>query len=333
MANNNQQFIEFNSLIKLGDAKRESLRVSRDSLRSKIENHIHDKKGKHIKLEFHGQGSFVTDTIIEPIPFDVVEDGEKVTKLKYDIDDGVYFLPIDESRKSVQTYHDWIMEAVDGHTKTPPLDKNTCVRVIFADGHHIDIPIYYDINSPELAHRSKGWIPSDPLEFKKWFDKKVDGKPQLVRMVRCLKAWADFREHSNPGQPMPCGFILTILACDGRYVANQRDDIAFKETLILIREQLQRSFTCLRPTSPKGENLLAGYAHQTYFMRCLDNLILAATKALAENNQKRACKLWQSEFGDRFSCSTAVDKDETDPTKTFIASVASTSRPWSDGNT
>ena len=24
-----------------------------------------------------------------------------------------------------------------------PIDKNTCVRVIFADGHNIDLPIYY----------------------------------------------------------------------------------------------------------------------------------------------------------------------------------------------
>lgn len=331
MANNNQQFSEFNTIIKLNDSKRDSLKISRKSLRDKIETHIHEKKGKHIKLEFNGQGSFETETIIEPIPITVREGGQEVTKLKYDIDDGVYFLPIDEPRERVQTYHDWIVEAVDGHTKTPPIDKNTCVRVIFADGHHIDIPIYYDTNNPELAHRSKGWIPSDPLEFKRWFDKKVEGRPQLVRIVRYLKAWADYRDHSNPGQPMPCGFILTILACDGRYVANQRDDIAFKETLILIREHLQRTFTCYRPTPPTDEDLLQGYAHQANFLRCLDNLITSATKALAEPNPKKACKHWQKEFGERFPCASAVDQDESNPTKEYIASVASTSRPWSNG--
>ena len=88
MANNHQQFGEFNTIIKLNSSKRESLKTSRRSLREKIETHIHEKKGKHIKFEFHGQGSFETDTIIEPIPITVKEGGQEVIKLKYDIDDG-----------------------------------------------------------------------------------------------------------------------------------------------------------------------------------------------------------------------------------------------------
>jgi len=329
MANCHDLFTEFNSIIRLKDSKRKSLKKSRKSLRDKIRKYFDEEKKDETKPKFHSQGSFALDTIVEPIPEEVEENGVEKTLLYYDIDDGVYFIGDIEKRKSVQTYHNWIVDAIDGHTNTPPIDKNTCVRTVFADGHHIDMPIYFkeEGKTPELAHRAKGWIESDPKAFQDWFEGKVKDNTQLRRIVRYLKAWSNYRRTQRADKPMISGFILTILAAN-HYLSNERDDIAFKETLVLIKTKLDSSFTCYRPTVPTNEDLLANYGHKGYFMDCLQKLIDSAITALKEPNQKKSCEHWQKHFGDRFPCGLAKDEDEKDNLSKSFVTTASASRPW-----
>lgn len=65
---------------------------------------------------------------------------------EYDLDDGVYlsgYSDVDQdSWPSPSTVHSWIKSAVDGHTQKSPVDKDTCVRVVYEAGYHIDYPIY-----------------------------------------------------------------------------------------------------------------------------------------------------------------------------------------------
>lgn len=330
MANCHNLFTGFNSTIRLKDAKRKSLKKSRKSLRDKIRKYFAEEKKNEIKPKFNSQGSFDLDTIIEPIPVEVEEDGEKKTLLHYDMDDGVYFIGEIEKRKKVQDYHDWIVDAIEGHTQTGLIDKNTCVRTEYADGHHIDMPIYFreEDETPELAHKSKGWIESDPRAFKEWFEEKVKDNAQLRRIVRYLKAWSNYRSTERNDKPMVSGFILTILAAN-HYLPNERDDIALKETLVLIKAKLDSSFTCYRPTVPTNEDLLANYGHKSYFMECLQKIIDSGTDALKEPNQKKSCEHWQKHFGDRFPCGLAKDEDEGEKLSASFISTASASRPWS----
>lgn len=330
MANCNDLFKDFNSSIKLASSKKDSLKTSRKELRRKIRTYFKENKPDEIKPKFAGQGSFEIDTNVNPIPRTLKIDGEEKTIYKYDLDDGVYFIGDDteDERKSIQTYHNWICEAVDGHTSQKPVDKNACVRVLFSDGHNIDLPIYYkDGTTPELAHKGKGWIYSDPKEFIDWFEEKAKENPQLRRLIRYLKAWCDYREFSNSSKKMPSGFILTILAVNHQY-KHERDDIALKETLVIIQAELSREFRCERPTTPKGENLLEAYSQGDYFMSELAKFINNAKKALEEKNQKRACEHWQKIFGDRFSCSNAKDEDEEDKRSAALAAGAAASVPW-----
>lgn len=333
MANCHNLFTDFTGVIKLNESKRKSLKKSRKSLRDKIRKYFKEEKPDEIQPKFTGQGSFVTDTILEPIPIKKEEDGEEIIILKYDVDDGIYFIGDKDERKSTQTYHNWIKNAVDGHTQTPPVDKPTCIRVLFADGHNIDLPIYFKCEDevPELANTSKDWMESDPKAFKKWFEQKTDGKPQLVRLVRYIKAWCDFREDRRKDKKMPSGFIMTILACN-HYYSHDRDDIALKETLVNIQAKLEDKFECFRPTVPTDEDLLADYNHKDYFMECLQNFIDDAKSALKSTNQKEACGKWQKHFGDRFPCQNAKEEEEKNSTPAFIVSEASQSRPWSRNN-
>ena len=293
MADCDNLFREFNERIKLSESKKKSLRISRDSLREKIRGKFKDE-GYGIK--FCWQGSFAMNTIITPKDND------------YDIDDGIYIQTVSQPEESPATLHGWIVEAAENHTNQSPADKNPCVRVHFADGHHIDLVLYYFEESdehPRLAHKRDGWIPSDPKEFMDWFNAQCDDNGQLKRIVRYFKAWADDLRGDMPG-----GLIFTILAAENM-VPNERDDIAFLETMKSIQDSLNCSFVCYRPTTP-NEDLFADYSEtrKNYFLGRLDSFIRSGEQALEEVNQKDACPKWGRHFGKRFPCELAEDSLE-----------------------
>jgi hypothetical protein len=289
MADCDNLFREFDNRIRLSPTKIKSLRTSRDSLREKIRAQFSDKG---CSVKFYWQGSFAMNTMIAP------KDGD------YDIDDGIYMQTSREPEESIATLHQWIVVAAENHTKQKPTDKNTCVRIHFADGHHVDLVLYYfdDLDHPKLAHKRDGWIVSDPKEFKDWFNSECKDNQQLKRIVRYFKSWGD-----NLRGQMPSGLIFTILATENM-IPNERDDIAFLETMKHIRNSLDYSFVCYRPTTPH-EDLLQSYSEtrRDYFFERLDSFIRSGTQALEEKNQKDACLKWKRHFGERFPCEMAED--------------------------
>ncbi|MEH2295844.1 nucleotide-binding domain-containing protein [Nostoc sp.] len=297
MANCHKLFLKFNTLIAFKSKQKETLRVSRNAVRERIRRYFQNKQNGFFP-KFHGQGSLMMNTIIEPL------DGE------FDIDDGIYFKVEVQPIQSVSTLHQWIWEAVDGHTTQKPIDKQTCVRLVYAGEYHLDLPIYYIIEgqTPYLAHKGKGFIKSDPREFIKWFNNKADNDGQLKRIVRYLKAWSDYRKGH-----LPSGLIFSILAANN-IVFDERDDIAFYKTLLNIKSTLEQNFVCYRPTTPAYENLLKDYSktNKDYFLGQLGSFIQSAEKALDEKtNQKDACEAWQRHFGEgRFPFESYANTEE-----------------------
>src|SRR5690606_14529785 len=156
----------------------------------------------------------------------------------------------------------WVYDSVEDHTDQKPIKKTTCIRVVFSDGRHIDLPIYYKKDGViELAHKSKDWIESDPKEFYEWFNNKKQQKYRLEAIVRCLKAWKNIREENNSSLKLPSGFELTILATENYYDADNLDE-AFRETVRKIYNTLseEAGFKCIRPTTPKGEDVFESYS-------------------------------------------------------------------------
>jgi hypothetical protein len=319
MANIHDTFVEFNDIVMLTPSKKEQLRISRDSVRKDIEKYFKENVEKHT-VKFKGQGSYVMNTTILPI------NGE------YDVDDGVYIFGKEEDRPSTQIAHSWIFKAVENRTDQKTIDKNTCVRVQYAGDYHIDLPIYYKITDnnnefffdskdiPELAHKNKGWIKSDPYEFKKWFDIQAKDKPLLKRIIRYLKAWTDNKHSLN----LPSGMVFTILASNN-YSENARDDEALLSTLKNIQASIDdinfdnASYICYRPTIDKTENLLEKYSAETTkkkFLDALDAFIISGDQAIEMKSKKDACAKWQKHLGDRFPCSSIIEKDE-DIAKSF----------------
>jgi len=345
MANLNSIFQKFNKSIRLPEDKRVELIVVRDNLRKRIivgfQLASQDFTHNH-EIDFRSQGSFVMDTIIKPERDD------------YDIDDGFYIIGTlsHYNRPTPAQFHAWVIQALDkDHDDIEEIiDKTTCVRVKYKDGFHVDIPIYYADNfeSPELADIKDGWILSHPLEFIDWFEsiiasgfqkrflleaklypefekwandiRKTDH--QLRRIVRYLKAWADLRR-----EEMPCGIIMTILAANN-YSPHERDDISLKETLVNIKASLNKKIECLRPTTPAGEDLLAGYKNQTAFMKYLNYFIDHAKSALSEPNEKIACGHWNKVLGKRFPCDMAKDDVVINTGISALAAGTLGKKPW-----
>lgn len=325
MANLHDTFLEFdNQVIKLNSTKKSELRTSRNSVRSDIEKYFFKNRPDHT-VHFKGQGSFMMYTTILPIS------GE------YDVDDGVYIFGKEDDRPTPQTAHNWIYEAVKNRTDQATLDKNTCVRVQYARQYHIDLPIYYKSENsteefildtaeiPMLAHKSKGWIGSDPYAFRLWFDNEAKEKPQLKRIVRYLKAWTDNRRDANGKLVLPSGLVLTILACNN-YHSNDRDDISLLETLQNIQKKIDdrtnklASYACYRPTPDTNEDLLEKYSSETTknnFLDSLDSFIKSGSQALEMKSKKDACAKWQKHLGDRFPCKN-ISEDPEEIAKAFI---------------
>lgn len=332
MANCNKHFEEYNGNIRLTDARRQGLKGSRKELRNKVRKWFKENKPNEIQPKFSGQGSMSTDTIINPIPRKVKKGNEEITVLNYDVDDGIYFEGNQDpkNRANPTRYHYWVYEAVKGHTDKDPIDKNTCIRTLFADGRNIDQPIYYkNGETPELAHKRDGWIDSDPKAFTDWVMERIEKEPQLRKLIRYGKGWCDKRKFENESKPMPSGLIITILFAENAVYSKDRDDIALKETLLAVQQKLRTAFECIRPTTPKGENLFKDYNHKDYFMNCLDKFIEDATKALQEKNFRNATELWRKHLSGRFP----LGDDKNDTSNAFLGLrtiIPPTTKPYAE---
>ena len=326
MANNHEQFVAFHDAIKANDSRIEKLKGNRKALRDRIRNYFKNNLEDEIQPKFYSQGSFAVGTILNPI---VDDDGLAA----YDLDDGVYFIGESENDKhEIQWYHDKIYAAVDGHTDQKPNDKNACVRVNYADGHHIDLPIYFKVDGdehPQLAHKKKPWTKQDAQEFNKWFEEQCSNKRYLREIVRFLKAWRDWMK-DDKSVDLPCGFILTILAAN-HYTENDasRWDVIMKDTLVSIHDELSKEghFKCKRPVSP-NEDLFEHYSEtkKHTFLSRLKSFKEDAVRAVESKNQKEGCEKWQKYFGDRFSCSSAQDVDEDAQQKAFAGKIRGNSQ-------
>lgn len=321
MATLHKEFTDFNGKIKLTDARITSLKGSRKELKRKIRKWFAENKPNELQPKFKGQGSFDMNTTVNPIP---VYDDNGDRKLHYDLDYGVYFIEKEgeDNRKAINTWHDWVFDSVDDHTGEDTVRKTTCIRVMFADGHHVDLPIYYmNGETPELAHRSKDWILSDPKKFLDWFNERKNS--QLEKIVRALKAWKDFRQVKNSSLKLPSGFELTILATNN-YVSDDNLDVSFRETVRKIEDALKVEFKCERPTAPI-EDVFADYSEtrKSDFLAALRSLVEDCDRVKNEKNFKKASEiLINNQFGDRFPLGT--DKDEETVSRALASSIGGT---------
>ncbi len=301
MADSHDLFQAFHNRIELSSSKKESLRRARDTLRKRIKDYFM-KELKYAPPKFWNQGSYAMATIVNPLY------GE------YDIDDGVYLQNLDSEKSkwpTPETVHNWIYRAVQGHTDKSPIDKRTCVRVVYSGQYHVDLPIYGEYkNQYYLAEKGdKGWHISDPKALTNWFKNQVKQKgEQLRKIIRYLKAWADYKSKNGK---LLSGLILTILAVEN-YESRKRDDASFGGTIKNVYERIIDSFVVRNPVD--SQEILSARLTEIQkknFKSLMFNLLASANKALKEDSKKEACKIWRKEFGDRFPSCDNIEEEES----------------------
>jgi hypothetical protein len=324
MADLQKEFNTFHGRIALTSSRKEYLRKARNALRDKIRKHFHETLKLKIP-KFQGQGSYAMGTTVNPI------NGE------FDIDDGVYLQHLGTSNKSQwpapSTVHQWLVKATDGHTTEKPIDKRTCVRVRYAGQYHVDLPAYGELNGDYLLAEKgeKGWHRSDPLALTDWFKGQVKNRgEQLRKIVRYLKAWADFQ--TGRLGVMPSGLILMVLVSN-HYCADERDDIAIAYTIRNISNAVRSAFYVYNPVDA-GEELTARFteAQKSRFQEAILAAADAAAEAINIDDCHEAAKILRKQFGDRFP---AVEKEDyanqNKEATTKLAAVYAAqkpSKPW-----
>lgn len=315
MANCDNLFKEFNGNLTITKSKKDSLITSKDNLRTKIKKHFEEKHPNY-KPTFYIQGSYKMGTQI------------RTKDDTCDLDDGVYFKQ-NPDNVTCATLQGWVKDAVDGVTDTTPSHRKKCITVDYKAGYDIDLPVFLfnkdNDTHPLLAVKNSSWQEDDPKEFFDHFNKKKDTNGQLVRLVKYLKAWCDFKR-----EKMPSGLAMSVLAMNN-FQSNSRDDIALKFLLIEIENKLLASFECKMPTTPK-DDLFAAYdqTSEVNFMNHLSAFITDARKAVDDGkNQLKASNLWQKHFGDTYF-PDGKDEDDKVANASTLGAIIGNARPYHD---
>jgi hypothetical protein len=176
---------------------------------------------------------------------------------------------------------------------------------------------------PRLAVKDRDWQEDDPKEFVEFFKGKKDAKGQLVRLVKYLKAWCDYKRDK-----MPSGLAMTVLAMES-YLPSDRDDVALKFLLIEIEKKVKSNFQCMVPTTPK-DDVLESYTEtrKNNFLTHLSDFVADAKKAVdEEKNQLRASRLWQKHLG-KLRFPDGKDEEEKAAAAAALGDVIGSSRPY-----
>ena len=220
--------------VTLSTTTRENLRGNRNANRDRLKRGLESNE-KPKPDEFIIQGSYAMKTMTQHEKNDYdIDDGTAFDADKLKTKEGVSFTP-QEAKEMVR---DALIEG-GGLAEKPTVKKN-CVRVKYAAGHHVDIPVYRILGvRKELA--GDAWRDSNPTEITEWFaaaEKKTQGQgeaePQLRRLVRLVKRYS---RRNLDGNSLS-GLILTVLTAEQHTAYDAREDRAFREVLRRIRNRL-----------------------------------------------------------------------------------------------
>lgn len=313
MANCHDLFLNYQEDICIGKNKKDRMISSKEKLRKRITKSFKENHPDY-EPKFFIQGSHK------------MKSGIRTKEDICDLDDGIYFFR--EPDVTAATLQGWVWDAVNGYTETVPEHRQKCIRSIFAGDYEIDHPVYYKVDGQnyKIAVKGNGFEDSDPKAMIEWFNKKKDKDGKLIRYVMYLKGWGD--EHRNK---MPSGLAMTILVANAKdkIVLNDRDDITLRDILKEIKKELNREFKCIVPAVP-NDDVFADYdeARKSNFLNALNAFVDDADKALREENQLIASKLWKKHLGSRFP----EGKDEKQQSNTRITGAvvtgANSSNPW-----
>lgn len=310
MYNNHSDILAFhNDEVTLPQSERREMRERRDTNRQR-QKHGLRRDGQPAPSGFQSQGSYAHRTMVQQPDKD------------YDIDDGTYFRKAalkgpKGGNKTARDAKEMVRKALhdDRFNKAPEVRTN-CVRVYYSAGYHVDVPVYRTVTKTnffgeqqtryEIA--SSDWKESDPVEVTRWFNREnkrqspdtTNGR-QLRRVTRMLKAFARSRESWR--SRIATGFMITTLIVGECYRKNAtREDKALYDTMVAIRDRLQRSLEIAHPTVD-GEWLTRGWndGRAKFLLKRLESALVTLRVLFRPGcTRAQALKAWDKVFDTTF---------------------------------
>ena len=293
--------------VTLSNKQQGEMRTRRDAGRTRLENGLNEAKKPQPK-EVQSQGSYQMRTMVQD------------DKNDYDIDDGTYFASDnlkDDDGKALTPLaaRERVCDALkwDGRLKKEATVKRNCVRQEYAEGYHIDVPVYRivitkndddeTVEHYELASGDE-WVESDARAVTNWYNGKVGtlnaGEPDGSQMRRVTKLTKKFARRQTWKQKTTSGICITKLVVDHFRANTDRDDKALRDTWKAIDAKLQKSTEIHHPVldtklAPASDGAV------TFFRDCLtDALKTLEVLDKSDCTRKQAREAWDDVFDTDF---------------------------------
>ena len=298
--------------VNIGTNIRKQMREHRDANRNRLKRGL-KSQGRGHPSRFIIQGSYRMKTMVQHSEND------------YDIDDGTSFPPEKLTNQSSQAMtpqeaKNLVRDALreGGGLPGDPEILDNCVRVNYAEGHHVDIPVYRETAGTDTTFEiaSTEWRPTNPEEITEWFESEEerthvsqDEEPQLRRMVRFLKRYS----RNNLGSDSLSGLLLTILAAE-KYVGHDaREDRAFRNLLSAVKAGLEENSEIKNPAGDSIE-VLTKSSDANKIAKLIRQIgkTLEALNVLDDPNcsKRRARDAWDKAFNTDFFRNLGDDDDD-----------------------
>lgn len=326
--------------VNLSTGERTEMRKRRKTGRRRLEIGLDDEKHPQPRITCT-QGSYAMHTMVEDPNCD------------YDIDDGIYFAESDlvDRQGSPLTplqAKERVCAALsrDERFASPAKVFPKCVRQVYNEGYHIDMPVYR-IRKEDDGHGGKreifelagdgSWDASDARATTRWFRDEVstrneahegDGE-QLRRVVRLTKGFA--RSRPEWKDDTSSGIVITKLVVDNFVASEGRDDEALLNTWKNIDAQLNESTEVEHPVN--ASNLAdEGNAKVVFFQHKLAWAVgeLAALEEGCTRSEAR--EAWDAVFDSTYFCRLPDPTIKEDAKKAFFIATSSKSDVRNDGN-
>ncbi|MES3110494.1 cyclic GMP-AMP synthase DncV-like nucleotidyltransferase [Sphingomonas aurantiaca] len=293
--------------VTLPKSEQEAMRDRRDANRRRLRKGLEANDDPAAK-EFVKQGSYAMLTMTQHPDND------------YDIDDGVYFLKEDlvgarGGELSAFQAREMVRDAVDdGSFKDAPEVRGNCVRIFYAKGYHVDMPVYRTVTEDDETYHelasSSGWRRSDARDVTQWYEDKRaasgDGI-QLRRLTREVKKFARSRTHWC--SRILSGFGITALVVEKLWLDADREDVALYETMKAMRDRLNCQLDIDHPVT-KGDKLATADSAKSAYLRdrLTDAIGWLAPLFESDCTREKALGCWDKAFNTTFFSERGEDE-------------------------
>ncbi|OOW95957.1 hypothetical protein Xvtf_19645 [Xanthomonas campestris pv. vitistrifoliae] len=326
--------------INLSTDERNEMRERRNTGRRRLEIGLDEEEHPQPKITCT-QGSYEMHTMVQDPDCD------------YDIDDGIYFAEDDLVDKlglplTPQEAKERVCAALsrDNRFANPAEVFPKCVRQVYSEGYHIDMPVYRIRKEGdgqggkrevfELAGDGS-WDASDARATTWWFRKEVstrnetndDEGEQMRRITRLTKGQARSREDWK--DETTSGIVITKLVVDNFVSSAGRDDEALLETWKKIHAQLSESTEVAHPVN--ASNLAeSGNAKVGFFRDKLGEALEELAILEKGCTRSEARKAWDGVFDSGYFQKLPDPTAKEDAKKAFFIATSDKSDVRNDGN-